>query len=158
MSNTGKLIIVRHAVPFHPRIEAAWTEQVEHLAQRLEPHLPDDRERVITLTSPKDRAVVVAQHLFDHHGIRLRRLSELSIGDSTPIPPERVLEVVTAERRRLELVIVISHEPVCERLAVDVWRSMGMRMITPPNFKEYTSAVMIDPAETPDFAWEWTYL
>lgn len=158
MSNTGKLIIVRHAVPFHPRIEAAWTEQVEHLAQRLEPHLPDDRGRAITLTSPKDRAVVVAQHLFDHHGIRLRRLPELNIGGTTPVPPDRVLEAVTVERQRHELVIVISHEPVCERLAVDVWRSMGMRMIATPNFREYTSAVVIDPAETPDFAWEWTYL
>ena len=158
MGTIGKLIIVRHAVPFHPRIEAAWQEQIEGLAQRLAPHLPDDRNRAIILTSPKDRAVVVAQHLFDHCSIRLRRLAELSIGDSAPVPPERVQEVVAAERRRHELVIVISHEPICKQLAVDVWRSIGMRMITPPDFTDYVSAVMIDPADTPDFAWEWTYV
>lgn len=157
MSKNGRLIIARHAVPFHPMIEMEWVQQVEGFTQRLAQHLPSSPEQAVIVTSPRVRALALAQYTANNLAVELRQRAELGIGGRM-VPTQQIRDVVTTEMQRYQLVVAISHEPICKQLAIDVWKLFGMTMRSPPSFQEYASAVIIDPSQAPDFAWEWSYI
>lgn len=161
----GNLIIARHAIDDRGAQSADWREQIEVLSSKIQPLLPSDpmtQSRI--LTSPSPRAFRTAMAVGFNFLMPVKETSLLSLDGRDRAHPKQVFNGVLDAMRHRRLVVVVSHEPICERLAVSTMYFITCKEVGAPSFRRYTSALLIQPdqlmklADEEDTVPEWDYL